>query len=160
VHTVQDLIGPILLCAVLGGVVALVAAAALSRLGLQCGLSSFLARLLLALVPIYLAVDYVIGQGAAPIASAGAGLLFGLYCLRGWWAPEYFPIAPAARSHLQSTMSALRFTRPRRATGAADFLRYRMLSVVDADRRLEERAADGDLRVERQAGEGSLAKAA
>jgi len=157
---VQDLIDPILLCAALGCGLSLVIAASLSQLPQNFTLLGVIIRLVLAGGPIYLAADYVISQGAGPTASTAMGLTFGLYCLRGWWAPEYCSIALAAGSRIQAAMKALRFARPRRATGASHSLRYRMLSVVDADRRLEEGVADADRRLERPARDRSLAKAA
>jgi hypothetical protein len=154
---VQDLVETLLLCAVLGCALSLVVAGFLSQLTRNFTLLGVSARLMLAGGPLYLSADYVISEGLGPIASAAIGLTFGLYCLRGWWAPEYFFVALAAGSRIRA---ALRFARPRRAIVASHSLRYRMLSVVDADRRLEEGVVDADRRLERLAGDRSLAKAA
>ena len=156
----QDLVETLLLCAVLGCALSLIVAGFLSQLTRNFTLLGVSVRLMLAGGPIYLAADYVISQGAGATASTAIGLTFGLYCLRGWWAPEYFSMAFADGSRIQATMNVLRFVRPRRATGTSHSLRYRMLSVIDADRRLEEGVVDAGRRLERPASDRSLAKAA
>jgi hypothetical protein len=157
---VQDLVESLLLCAVLGCALSLVVAGFLSQLTRNFTLLSVSVRVVLVGGPLYLSADYVISEGLGPIASAVIGLTFGLYSLRDWWAPEYYSIALAAGSRVQATMNAVRFARPRRATVASHSLRYRMLSVVDADRRLEECVVDADRRLEQPARDRSLAKAA
>lgn len=149
-----DLITPLLVCVVLGIALSLVVAALVSRPNRKFTPSGVAARLVLATGPIYLAAVYVTDQGTGPTVACAAGLLFGLYCLRGWWLPQHFSAA------LDVAVKALRSVRAQRADGASDSLRHRMLSVVDADRRLGERVAGGDPRLERPARAGSLAKAA
>src|SRR5579864_2232050 len=146
---VQDLIGPLLLCAVLGSALALLVAASFSQLSRNLTLSSIAARLLLAVGPAYLAAQYVIDQGALPMAAAGGFLIFGLYCLRGWWAPEYSTVALATGYRINVIANALSLPVRRQTTAASQSLRYRMFSVVDADRRLDERMAEIDRRSER-----------
>lgn len=157
---VSDLIAPLLVCVVLGCVLSVVLAASLSRPGRNVTPSGVAARLVLAAGPIYLTASYVTDQGAGPMAAAAAGLMLGLYCLRGWWAPERLSIGHAARSTVQAALNVLRITRPGPAISAAAALRHRMLSVVDADRRLEEHGAGADRRIERPARDRPFAKAA
>jgi len=156
----SDMIAPLLVCAVLGCVLSVVLAASLSRSSRKVSLSGVAARLMLAAGPIYLAASYVIDQGVGPMMAAAAALALGLYCLRGWWAPERLSIGHAAWSAVQAALNVLRITRPGPATDAAAALRHRMLSVVDADRRLEERGAGADRRIERSANDRPWAKAA
>jgi hypothetical protein len=149
-----DLIAPLLLCVVIGFGLSLVVAAFLSQPGRNFTLSDVAARLVLAAGPIYVVAAYVTDKGTGPTVASAAGLLFGLYCLRGWWVPQHFFGA------LDAAVNALCAVRARHVNGESDSLRHRMLSVVDADRRLAERAAGGDQRLERPARSGSLAKAA
>ena len=160
VQMVSDLIAPLLVCVVLGCALSLVVAASLTRPGGKFTLSGVASRLVLAAGPIYLVVSDAADQGAGPMAAAAAGLLLGLYCLRGWWAPDRLSIRYSAGSAFHTALNILRVARPGSAISAAASLRHRMLSVVDADRRLEEHRAGADRRLERPARERSFARAA
>jgi hypothetical protein len=107
-----------------------IVAVGLSRPG-RLTVSNILSRLLLVGVPVYLAVDYLLYQGPAMIACAGASFAFWLYCCRGWWLPEYlFNGTPQSHIH--------RASRRRRAAATAASLRYRVHAVVRGDQRLEQ----------------------
>jgi hypothetical protein len=128
---VQDLVEPVWCCALIGGALSLVVAAALSRPTRRAA-SSILPRLLLVGVPVYLGVNYLLYQDAALIAGAVASFAFGLYWLRGWWLPGSNAVL---RSRIYGA-GAFFFPRRRRATRASAVLRYRVHGVVRGDRRL------------------------
>jgi hypothetical protein len=133
----QDLIGSLSICALTGYALSLVLAALLSQWTNGLSVLGVSAGLLLASGPIYLGVDSVIDQGVGSIALATVCLTFGLYCLRGWWAPERFPITLSLGSHFQATTKALRVTRQERLIEAYPTLHHRTVSVVRSDRQLQ-----------------------
>jgi hypothetical protein len=140
---VQDLVGFSFLYVAVGCALSLVAAAFLSELSRNRTISGMLARLLLVSGPFYLAADYVIYQGVASTALTAMGFIFGLYCLRGWWAAEYFSLPVGFR--VRTSVSALRIAMPQPTPVASDTLRYRVLGVVVADRQLQQEPRDDSL---------------
>jgi hypothetical protein len=137
---VQDLIGSFFICALTGCVLSVVVAGFLSQRAKGLSTSGVFAGLLLAAGPIYLGVDYLIYQEAGSIGLAAGSLVFGLYCLRGWWAPGRIPVTVAHGSSFWSVTNALRLGRQQRIGAASSALRHRMLSVVCRDRRLQPHA--------------------
>jgi hypothetical protein len=133
----QDLIGSLSICALTGYALSLVLAALLSQWTNGLSILGVSAGLLLAAGPIYLGVDSVMDQGVGSIALATVCLAFGLYCLRGWWVPERFPITPALGSHFQATTNALHVMRQERLIEAYPTLHHRTVSVVRSDRQLQ-----------------------
>ena len=117
-------------CALIGFMLAVVVTMAVSRVA-RLGPQSILTRLVLAAVPVYLGVDYLLDQGLLMVmVSAGCGIA-GLYCLREWWLPQP---APVETEHYQ----------PAAASDQAVVLRYRVEAVVRADRRKAEAAVRAD----------------
>lgn len=108
-------------CALIGFVLSIVIAAAASQ-PLRVEPQSILIRLVLAAVPGYLAVDYLVYQGPAMSVVAAALCALGLYCLRGWWLPR--PSADAA----------IEYRSPAARPHQAELLRFRIETVVRADR--------------------------
>jgi hypothetical protein len=142
---VQDLIGSLSLCALTGYALSLVVAACLSQWTKGLSILSISAALLLAAGPIYLGVDSIVDQGAGSIALAMGSLVFGLYCLRGWWVPERFPIALVHGSHFRAATKALRPLGDSSVSAPPPALRHRMLSVVRSDRKLQRHARNTSL---------------
>ena len=117
-------------CALIGFVLSVVITMAVSRPA-RLGPQSILTRLVLAAVPVYLGVDYLLDQGLLMVMVAvGCGGV-GLYCFREWWLSQP---APVAAEHDQPVM----------ASDQAVVLRYRVEAVVRADRRKAEAVVRGD----------------
>ena len=117
-------------CALIGFVLSVVVTMAVSRTA-RLGPQSVLTRLVLAAVPVYLGVDYLLDRGLLMIIIAGGCGGVGLYCLREWWLPQSAPVA------------AERY-QPVAASDQAVVLRYRVEAVVRADRRKTEAAVRAD----------------
>jgi hypothetical protein len=129
----QDTIEQLCFCMLAGCVLSSVVAATLSRPE-RLTVSNVLSRLLLAGVPVYLGVDYLLDQGPAMIAGAGASFAFWLYCFRGWWLPEHLFNATLQLRIARGATYFRHTSRRRRAAVASAVLRYRVDAVVHADR--------------------------
>jgi hypothetical protein len=138
---VQDLIWSLFAEIAVGGAFSVVVAAALSQPVRNLTLSGIFARLLVVGAPIYLAADYAIYHGVLPTAFVATSFIFGLYCLRDWWASEHF-VQPIG-SRIWATVNAMRHVQP--AILPSDALRHRMLGVVRADRQLQRQTRDRSL---------------
>ena len=134
-------------CALIGFVLSIVLAMAASQ-PLRIEPQSILARLVLAVAPGYLGVDYLVDQGPVMLMVAGGACSVGLYCFRGWWLP--YPNLDAAVEH----------RRPAARLHQAELLRYRVDAVIRADRHKAEAVVRADRRYPYGLTEGSPAKAA
>jgi hypothetical protein len=134
-------------CVLIGFVLSIVLALAALR-PRRPDTQSILARLVLAGVPVFLGLDYLVDQGSVMLAVAAATCGLGLYCFRGWWLSG--PNVDALVEH----------RRPAARLPQAELLRYRIDAVVRADRRKAEALVRADRRYPYGLTEGSPAKAA
>jgi hypothetical protein len=117
-------------CAVTGFVLSVVIAMTVSRPA-RLRPQSILTRLVLAAVPVYLGVDYLLDQQLLMImVAAGCGGV-GLYCFREWWLPQPGPDAAERQRYVALPDQAV-------------VLRYRAEAVVLADRRKAEAVVSTD----------------
>jgi hypothetical protein len=150
---VQDLITQILFCVALGCALSLVVAVALSPSRVNPAALGILPRLVLAAMPVYLCVDYLLYQDTAIVACSAAAFVFGLYALRGWWVPERLSDAirlgfrrrealSPGQSALVSVGVVFLTGKQRNEAVAGAALRTRVLTVVRDDRHVGRPDAD------------------
>jgi hypothetical protein len=131
---VENLIEQLWYCALTGCALSLVVAAAWSQPVRFAAISIF-PRVLLAGVPTYLSVNYLLYQDPVLIAAAGTSFMLCFFWLRGWWLPRH-----SSGADLRLAIYGA-FPRGKgRAALASTVLRRRVHRVVRGDRRLAKAA--------------------
>jgi hypothetical protein len=116
-------------CALIGFALSIVVAMAAHQ-PVRVEVKSILPRLILAGVPVYLAVAYLVDQGSMMCLVAAGVFVACLSCLRGWWLP-------------QPDSAVVERRRPTVRSHQAEVLRFRIETVVRADRGYRHGSAEG-----------------